>query len=139
MKKLDLFLVLAFTYTSQAKVPRPVGDMQQCLSHLKADRVELALAALHSLRDGAVFDEYELGAAHLLEVAHEMAAMQAGKLSTMLQQALGECIGLLNAIDLETGAVADVLIARARHIIRLALSILVMHALENISLHIPQG
>ncbi len=139
VKHLYLSVALSLFGTCEASTLRGGLGMQQCLQYLKAGKAGQALCALQAMRDAQVQEEYELDSAHLLAVAQEMVNMQVGKLSAMLQEALGECIGLLNAMELQTGVAADVLIARARDVIRLALSILVMHALENISLHIPQA
>ena len=134
-----LVILLMQSVPMQATAPRALGDMQQCLHYLRAGKAHLALCALQSLRDAPSISMQEADAAHLLSIANALIAEQASKLSALAQQALGECIGLLNALELETSAISSVVIARATNIIRLALSILVMHALENISLHIPHA
>ena len=139
MRKLVLLSSLLLSVPMQGATPRALVGMQQCLVHLKAGNAQSALLTLQAMRDELVFEEHEAEAAHLIAIAQEMIALQADKLSTWLQSGLAECIGMLNAIELETSAFSQLALARATHIIRLALSILVMNALENISLHIPQG
>ncbi len=130
-----LGLVLMLVGSSQ--LAARTTHLEQCLIHLKAGNPPAALMALKAMRDTT--PQQELDANHLLAIAQEMISLEAGKLNAIVQSGIAECIGLLNAVELEAGAFSDIVIARATNIIRLALSLLVMHALENISLHIPQG
>ena len=112
------------------------SNLQQCVTHLRAGNAPAALTALQAMRDAPV-DQAELDATHLLAIAQELISLEAGKLNAIVQSGIAECIGLLNAIELEAGAFSEIVLARATNIIRLALSLLVMHTLDNISLHIP--
>jgi len=131
---LGLVLILAGSSQLQART----NHLELCVSNLRAGNASAALTALQALRDASL-EQQELDATHLLAIAQEMISLEASKLNAMVQSGIAECIGLLNAVELEAGALSDIVLARATNIIRLALSLLVMHALENISLHIPQS
>ncbi len=131
-----LFILLSLTM--YAPMHARSNHLELCVSNLRAGNAPAALTALQALRDASL-EQQELDATHLLAIAQEMISLEAGKLNAMVQSGIAECIGLLNAVELEAGALPDIVLARATNIIRLALSLLVMHALENISLHIPQS
>ncbi len=115
------------------RMPR---EVRQWISCVQRGDMQTALSILHSLKDTSVRGGDAPSPKEVAAALHEMLSLEAGAVTTIVQQVVSECTTLLAQLAEHAGGLNDTVLSRVTSMLLLAMSLVVMHASENISLHI---